>query len=231
MIGYIALLDILGFNKKNQKCPIGDILIVIERLSEIIKSQKTTEISSAELNGKIQNYQNTISKIFYADTLMLWETSENDESKQIVMDTIRSIMGYSYASKIPMRCGIAFGEFIVDERNAIFAGKAIADAHDVESMQNWIGIGFHESCLDDPWFKKQADNDEKSTINLVEYLIPTNERKNEGLLDYSMNWIPQIKVAQSLGQELNNILNYGPEHEKFQNFDLFLREMKQRYTI
>jgi len=189
--GPIAVLDMLGFKDYVQ---LNTIQSVIDEYAHVITSASfTADVMKENLEFMV-----------YSDTIAIRLI---DNSEKGFYNFIRAIqlISHQYFYKcqipgfnpIPVRGAIAFGEYSwhkgdistqVLNRNPIVAkninfivGKAILDAHDLESKQSWIAISltFEIGELLKKHFPQAFTELEKSKY-IIEYDVPLHDSTIKG---------------------------------------------------
>ena len=64
--------------------------------------------------------------------------------------TLAQLVLFGLRAGLPIRVGVAFGEFIADTRRSVYLGRALVDAYETEQQQDWIGGAYHPSCHNAP---------------------------------------------------------------------------------
>jgi hypothetical protein len=69
----------------------------------------------------------------------------------------------------------------------IYLGVPIVDAHETETVQNWVGFACHDSCSNMPSSEVQSAFESTSTI-LIDYDVPVKEDCHKIHLKKTLNW-------------------------------------------
>jgi hypothetical protein len=142
----VAMIDILGFRSLLAS---DDLLQIVERVHALLRDAQamlTAHIGSSTGESRTR----TLGEVHFSDTIMLWTPAIADsaapESEAALGHLLRAVTFLLYESFLkgmPLRAGIAFGECYMDPANDIFVGRAIADAYELESAQDWAGGAVH----------------------------------------------------------------------------------------
>jgi hypothetical protein len=82
----------------------------------------------------------------FSDSIMLFALDESDESfLKLVVYSWRVVQALLATGMHP-RGAIAFGEMHVNETANIFLGKALAEAYELEQIQDWVGVALAPSA-------------------------------------------------------------------------------------
>lgn len=228
---FISFMDVLGFRElvKNYDLEkvhnsLETILVELRNLyltgrSNLYKSydMKTGspapvpshKFSKEILKNKILNFSDSI--IFYI------EYSEDEEDNKVKFESLcwlsnefiaKSILTTNDPNRfaIALRCGIAFGDAIIDKENKIIVGQPIIDAFDLSNYQQWMGGAIHPSVP-----KEYKDKMIGYGNELFKYPVPIDSKakKNQKFvnLEYSLNW---VKHHPSLPNFVRDRKRIGP---------------------
>lgn len=130
-IGYVALLDVLGFSD----------LVMLDRTGERMSQYLDLITQTTRESG--------VKSVVFSDSIVL--TSSGDD-EHALLDLIRAssqLLGRCLLADIPLRGAIAFGNvFRRSMEDSVFiAGRAIVDAYKFEQLQDWVGIIVAPSVL------------------------------------------------------------------------------------
>jgi hypothetical protein len=127
LIGYVALLDVLGF----KSIITGDS--VDENLKEYL--QALEEVTKASDADAAVNY------VVFSDSIVLTTGDSVDSFKSILIACSR-LLGIMLEKEIPLRGAVTYGQYVYEpSKNGTFvAGKAVVDAYAFETAQDWVGV-------------------------------------------------------------------------------------------
>src|SRR5882672_8819469 len=129
--GYIALLDVLGFEQ------------LVARESYVEELERYTDTISRASENSLLEF------VLFSDTIVI-TTFDTDELSLInLVHTCSRLFGELLTKGIAMRGAVARGSFIRNKSDAgvFLAGRAIVDAYKFEKKQNWVGILLTPSVL------------------------------------------------------------------------------------
>jgi hypothetical protein len=193
--GPIAVLDMLGFKEYVHNHTIQS---VIDEYAHIITS---TSLSAEIINAQLEF-------MVYSDTIAIRLIDISEEGFLNFIKVLQQIVNQYFTKcripgtdPIPLRGAISFGEYSwhkgdistqvfnrkpVTCKNINFiVGKAIVDAHELESKQAWIATSFTKTVGDN--FQEQYPNAFKALEEskyFCKYNIPT---RNEPISGYVIN--------------------------------------------
>lgn len=122
MIGYFFVADILGFGNIVRNSNKVDLLARI--------NSWTTIVDSLAHQHDIDNIQ------LISDTVFAHTESSTAGLKKLV-EFSRSLLNQGVPQSLPIRGAITHGDF---DWGRLTYGKAVIDAHELETSQNWIGV-------------------------------------------------------------------------------------------
>lgn len=183
---FISFIDVLGFSnlsKKKGNLPYirSSLNRTFHRIRKFYLSGKENEDFKKQetSNKKTPPDEELIKKILeenftnFSDLIIFYIRSGDSKSEKIKrLDSIcwvsnefiaKSIIDpddKSKKSELPLRCGIAYGDLLVDEEKNIHIGKPLEDAHKISECQKWMGGAIHESVCDEYIAPLRGYNDE-----------------------------------------------------------------------
>jgi len=210
---FISFMDVLGFRSLVKNKDIVNIHNSLETIlvelrgfyltgkSKLYKSfdMKTgypapvpsPKFSMEILKNNILNFSDTI--IFYI------ECSEDEEDNKVKFESIcwlsnefiaKSILTTHDPNRfeIALRCGIAFGDAIIDEGNNIIVGQPLIDAYDLSNCQQWMGGAIHPLVPTE--YKKRLLGYGNELFKHQVPIEPKEEKCSKFInLEYSLNWV------------------------------------------
>ena len=168
----------LGFSNivKGNSKKAWDILNKLYKLLLIIPERIT--VSSTR-----QNITNTVKSIFFSDTIILYTEQDNFEDLFSIFLTATNFFFQSMLLGIPLRGGIAHGDFFVDTSKNLYMGMPLIKAYKAGEKAQWLGI-----IVEDDIYRTQlADYPEmKYDHYFVEWDVPLEDNKTEK--EIVINW-------------------------------------------
>lgn len=116
----------------------------------------------------------------------------------------KAFMWRMFIEGLPVRCGIACGDYFVDDN--VIAGKPIADACEVCNSQDWTGGSLSKSCVEE---MNNLNRKEISTIMFDRLVIPyaTPFKKNpENECQYAIDWIDYLELKEYKNIDLKQLI-------------------------
>jgi hypothetical protein len=129
--GYIALLDVLGFEQ------------LVARESYVEELERYTDtIRRASDNSALEF-------VLFSDTIVITTFATDEGSLKNLVRSCSRLFGELLVEEIPLRGAIAKGSFLRNKTDAgvFLAGRAVVDAYRFEKKQDWVGILLTPSVL------------------------------------------------------------------------------------
>jgi hypothetical protein len=138
----VAVCDILGFKVILNSLPLEDIVeddfaYLRKALYSSLHQDKTPEHTPTLEDFQAQN---RVGFAWFSDTVLLYSLEDNVNGYINLIETaawliIQTIVG----ATLRYRIGISYGKVYIDPENQIYLGKAIAEANELQSKQEWSG--------------------------------------------------------------------------------------------
>jgi|ERR1019366_2296293 hypothetical protein len=146
----VAFLDILGFRQMVESLSteqlgstftsvVGQILPSMNR-SRNHEFPKELTFFPQHSPGKSWCLNHT-----FSDSIILISHDNSENSSLALLLYALRTMQTLIAFRLPVRGAVTYGEMYVDTANALFLGKALTQAYELEQRQNWIGVAIDES--------------------------------------------------------------------------------------
>jgi hypothetical protein len=125
--GFVAFLDVLGFSNLVSGGE-GD-----HRLRRYLESVNDVLSDSSEVG---------IDYVIFSDSIVLTTPEGSDSGLQVLIARCSKLLGTLLDAEIAIRGAIAHGSFVreVTGSGVFVAGKAVIDAYNFESKQDWVGM-------------------------------------------------------------------------------------------
>ena len=135
-VGYVALLDVLGFSSLVSSDGDGRRL---ESYLECLQNALRIDASRPQVDF-----------VVFSDSIVLTTSEDSEGSLPALLLGSSRVLGLMLAAGIPVRGAIAYGSY---SRRAVsssvfVAGKAIIDAYRFEMAQDWVGIMLAPSAVE-----------------------------------------------------------------------------------
>ena len=171
----VAMCDVLGFSNLIRTQPLDLILTRYRSLREQARAFQMQGYTPG-----IAQAINVVDCVIFSDTVLFWAPATGAPD---VLPMLLCFLVAKTLAEMPLRIGIACGSCVIDPVNDIFIGVPIVDAYETESMQEWVGGAYHDSCEQLPGFLEWLCN--KGTA--VQYPVPVKP-STPRQLRYALNW-------------------------------------------
>ena len=127
MIGYVALLDVLGF----KSIIAGDRLD--EKLQEYLQALEDVTKTSAQ--------DAAVKYVVFSDSIVLTSGDSIDSFKSL-LSVCSQLFCMMLEKEFPLRGAVTYGTYLLEPNsNGTFvAGRAVVDAYGFETAQDWVGV-------------------------------------------------------------------------------------------
>jgi hypothetical protein len=134
---YVAHLDILGMSKAVERNHDEAWGALSDFCAIVIEQDENNKIVYPATN-EVVNTRSTMKR--FSDTIVVY--SLIDEVEDLFSVVFKTSLLFCEALKkcVPIRAGIAFGNFDVNPELDMFLGQALIDAYKLGESANWLGI-------------------------------------------------------------------------------------------
>ena len=189
---FVAHIDILGMStlvENNLEEAWGLLSALVE-----VKDQNLNfgyEFMETQEYLRVSEHFKTI---LFSDTLLFFSKGATDIELKSMIVLISEIFHKSLCKCIPVRAGIALGQFRFNLERSMYAGPALIEAYQAGEATQWLGVTFADSAS-----IKAASLGMKSLNSdiVVKWPVPTKQGTQN---KYVVNW-PAI-FAHDLDTEL-----------------------------
>ena len=138
----------------------------------------------------------------FSDSLIFYIEVNEKDCEDVVIEKLKSICWVSnhfiaksilYKGNLlsfPYRCGISYGDMVINKKNGIFIGQPFIDSYNVSESQEWMGGALHTSIPSKYYQAIVGINEE-----LIEHEIPLNFNKirekqlRSKSINIALNWV------------------------------------------
>jgi len=176
---FVAHFDMLGMKQavlRNSKEAWGALCDINEANKRIYKL-------TININNSNQIIENRVHTFFFSDTVIIFTLSDEPEDLYAILILSSEFFSNSLHRCIPLRGGIAHGDFLFNLEENIFLGEPLVRAYSLGESSQFMGI-----ILDD-FTATMAERYPDLGQNIIQWDVP---QKNEGRKrQYVLNW-PKI---------------------------------------
>ena len=237
-VGYVAIIDILGFTemmqtKDNRWVYENIVLWSRETLRQLIKQYNEEGKSCDEENydsGSWEAEHTPLYSMFFADTFVLY--SNSDDCSRIwsssefpfcgLSNILSTFLELALKRELLLRGAITYGRFLLGPHSTII-GRCVAEAHQLALRQNWCGIALCNGSIELPkrtfteYVSRYQDRSKVApffypTPKLISYRLPQKEVEYSSDMYWVIDWKPDRDILLSLSSRAS-----GAVLEKIQN--------------
>lgn len=213
----VAYFDILGFKNKLLNTPIAELSKDYERLISYTDGEFTLT------QGKITQ-RKVCHRYLFSDSLFMIAQEDSEDSFIDLITYAWRTMQQFMVFGFPLRGAVTYGELYANFENNIFLGKAISEAVELESRQNWIGAIVDNSAIKQYESVLHSDNTLGIIMNclLPIYNVPFKDgtRQNNNVINWRVNLVVEDGIKSlfkndpyedSVQEKIDNTLQFSKE--------------------
>ncbi len=170
--------------------------------------------------------------VMFSDTIVLFTKTDSNEDLQAILIACGETLHKAMCSCVPVRIGLAGGQFFFNIESSMYAGPALIEAYDLGEGAQWLGVVTTEAV----WRQSVAANFKSGRDDIV---VSTNIPSKDGLRPgYAMNWVAAYRHDFKVDAPIDVELFYsqfehvfGPftslgesEQNKYINTTVFINE-------
>lgn len=218
---FVAHVDILGMSTLVER-NFNEAWGMLSDLVQVRDKAIMYEYDFVETNERVNVFQK-IRIVTFSDTLILFTAGDTSVELKSMIILVTEIFHKAICKCVPIRIGIAAGEFRFNFDKSMYAGPALIDAYRVGESAQWLGIVLSESICERAISQKM-----KSTGSdvIVEWNVPLKDGEKGR---YVVNW--PVIFARDL--QINPPVSINDFYAAFeQSFGKFVdlpREVKVKY--
>jgi hypothetical protein len=218
----VAIFDILGFRELVRTTPLDKLAERFQRtidqgLPKLIKAV-AQPLGVSRLIPDSETAASWCLLYSFSDTIILISDDETREACLKVLLYSFRVLQFLTFSKLYARGGVAFGEMFVDLDRRLFLGKALVEAFEMQSAQDWIG-GAISDGLEHAFPRLFSDPPILDSVFPL-YEVPMKEGPVKKLR--TINWRWNV-VAEAGTRSLFDPTTEWPERRKVENTLAYLK--------
>jgi len=218
---FVAHMDILGMSTlvKNN---FDDAWGMLSDLVEVRDKARMHEYEFVETNERIKVFEK-IHIVTFSDTLLLFTAGETPVELKSLIVLVTEIFHKAICKCVPVRAGLAAGEFRFNLDKSMYAGPALIDAYRAGESAQWLGIALSDSVSE----VAIAQNMKSTGSNvIVEWRVPLKDGEKQG---YVVNWPALFAHDLTIKPPVSVNSFYTAFERSFGNFDDLPIEVKAKY--
>ncbi|MYC60878.1 MAG: hypothetical protein F4X09_11905 [Gammaproteobacteria bacterium] len=223
-VRYVAHIDILGMSTM-VKGNLAEAWQMLSNLTDVKDIMVQSEINFLETAERV-SLSDRIRAVAFSDTILLFTLNERSTDLDLRCLTVLTteILHMAICRCVPVRAGIAKGEFLFDPIRSMYCGPALVDAYHAGEETQWIGITLHETAASDA-LALNLRTSESPVI--IPYSVPIKRGSRDG---HVINW-PAIFSHDLIVEPPLTVENfYSPLARIFGPFDSLDSAVQEKYV-
>lgn len=137
---FVAYFDVLG----TKRLIAADTLAAWALLQKLLDEREAAVQVAFRLEGSQELIKDRVRHFAFSDSVVFYTQTASDlDLHAISLSTVKFFLRCIW-NKVPIRGGIAVGDWICDEGQQLFTGSALVEAHKVGENTKWIGLAASE---------------------------------------------------------------------------------------
>jgi len=133
---FVAHIDMLGMSELT----VRDPQLAWNALSKLAQARNEIFRMRIELTQTGDIIKDRLAVITFSDTIVVFTQSDEDADLYAIVLMCDELVSRSLSYSIPLRAGIAYGSFLFNFDESMFAGPALVEAYRTGEAAQWIGI-------------------------------------------------------------------------------------------
>jgi hypothetical protein len=162
--------------------------------------------------------------VMFSDTIVLFTKTDDNADLQSILIACGELLHKAMCKFVPVRIGLAGGQFFFNLESSMYAGPALIDAYEIGERAQWLGVVTTEEI----WRQACAADFKSGTDDIVIRTdVPTKEGIEPG---FAMDWVAcyrhDFKVKPPIAVELF----YSQFEHAFGPFNALPASQQQKYV-
>jgi hypothetical protein len=217
---FVAYFDMIGMKEailRNQEIAwvaLSDLYAAKERIYEI----------SIEVVSTGHFIRDRVRTFIFSDTIIIFTRSDKPEDLYSILILSSELFSNSLHRCVPLRGGIAHGQFFFNLDHSLFLGAPLIRAYQIGEEAQWAGI-----TVDEAIFQRSKTIPLKTAENtdpIIPWAVPLKERKTK--LGYVLNW-PKIFKHNFMALPASLVDFYSTFEHLFGPYDALHDDVKVKY--
>ncbi|MCE2745970.1 MAG: hypothetical protein LW710_08690 [Burkholderiales bacterium] len=195
---FVAHIDILGMRAMVDRDPemAWNVLSGLADVRDHIGQLRLTRIETAHQ----QMLAESVYSVMFSDTIVLFTKTDSNDDLQSILIAASEILHKAMCRLVPVRIGIAVGQFFFNIEESLYSGPALIEAYEIGEAAQWLGIVTSQDVFIQ---SKNAGFQSGTEDIVVSTQIPTDKGLFPG---FAVNWIAcfshDFKVKPPISVEL-----------------------------
>ena len=218
---YVAHFDMLGMKEavlRNQD-------VAWDALSDLNAAKERIYELSIEIISSGHVIKDRVKTFIFSDTIIIFTLSDLPEDLYSILILSSELFSNSLHRCVPLRGGIAHGDFFFNLDLGLFLGVPLVNAYQIGEEAQWAGI-----TVDKYVFQKSKSIPLKTAENthpIIEWDIPLKNQKSKR--GYVLNW-PKIFKNNFTIKPVPLADFYSPFESLFGSYSALREDVKAKYV-
>lgn len=162
--------------------------------------------------------------VMFSDTIVLFTKSESDDDLQAILIATGELLHKAMLNLVPVRAGLACGQFFFNIQESMYAGPALIDAYELGEDAQWLGVVTSKEVYEQAIRAGIKSGNSDIVINAE---IPTKSGWYSG---YAMNWVAPIRNDFKVPPPITVDLFYSQFEHAFGPLSELPEKERQKYV-
>lgn len=194
----VAHLDILGMSSLVGRS-FPDAWAMLLDLVDVRDAAVHREYEFVETKEKVVVFQ-AIRSVIFSDTCVLFTAGATPVELKSLLVLVTEIFQKALVKRVPVRAGVAVGDFRFDARRSMYAGPALIETYRVGESSQWLGISIAGSLRE--FAMAQAMKSRASDV-IIDWEVPLKDGSERravvnwpALVAHDLKVAPPISIDQ-----------------------------------
>jgi len=217
----VAHIDILGMSTLVEN-NFPEAWGMLSDLVDVRDNAQAHEYEFADTSESLRVFER-IKIVTVSDTLLLFTAGASDLELKSMIILVSAIFHKALFHCVPVRAGIAAGEFWFNFEKSMYAGPALIEAYRAGEAAQWLGITFAESAQERAF---SLDMKSASSDVVVSWRVPV---KNGERLGPVVNWPAIFAHDLKIEPPISVSKFYVAFEQAFGGFDALPKNVQSKY--
>jgi hypothetical protein len=194
---FVAHLDILGMSSLVERS-FTDAWAMLSDLVDVRDTAVSREYEFVETKEKLVVFD-AIQSVIFSDTLVLFTAGATPVELKALLVLVTEIFHKAIVKRVPVRAGVAVGDFRFDARRSMYAGPALIEAYRVGESSQWLGISLANSLRE--LAMAQAMKTRARDV-VIDWEVPINDGvESRAVINWPALYAHDLKVSPPISLE------------------------------
>ncbi|MBI2907603.1 MAG: hypothetical protein HYX92_08120 [Chloroflexi bacterium] len=218
---YVAHLDMLGMSELTARDP--DIAWeLLSKLCDAKEERLSLQIMLTE-GGEI--IRDRVRSYMFSDTIIVFSVADDPPDTYAMILLVTELFSKALSYCVPLRGGIAHGQFKFDLGRNLFAGPALLSAYRLGEASQWLGIRVDKAvanrALAIPILSGRGNE------AVIPWEVPVKRGGTE--TSYVVDWVETHRKNFPVSAPINLDTFYYPFKKTFGSLDQLHRGVREKY--